>query len=61
MALEICAGGPIAVTAAMQAVNGWRAGAESENRAYEGLLPTQDRLEALKAFGEKRAPVFKGR
>ncbi|CZT23446.1 related to mitochondrial methylglutaconyl-CoA hydratase (Auh), putative [Ramularia collo-cygni] len=61
MATTICEGGPVAIRAAMQAVNGWKAGEGSENRAYEMILPTQDRLEALKAFGEKRRPTFKGR
>ncbi len=32
-----------------------------ERRCYEGVLPTEDRLEALKAFREKRDPVFRGR
>jgi len=35
-------------------------GLELETTCYETLLPTQDRMEALKAFGEKRKPVFKG-
>lgn len=61
MASTICEGGPVAIHAAMQAVNGWRKGEESENAAYEMVIPTQDRTEALKAFGEKRKPVFKGR
>ncbi|EME77805.1 uncharacterized protein MYCFIDRAFT_200224 [Pseudocercospora fijiensis CIRAD86] len=61
LAKTICEGGPIAIRAAMQAVNGWEKGEESENAAYETILHTQDRTEALKAFGEKRKPVFKGR
>jgi methylglutaconyl-CoA hydratase len=32
-----------------------------ENMAYESLLGTQDRKEALTAFVEKRKPVFTGR
>jgi len=61
MAKVICEGGPIAIGAAMQAVNGWRGGEESENAAYEIVMPTDDRTEALRAFGEKRKPSFKGR
>ena len=61
MAREICEGGPVAIKAAMQAVDGWELGEKSENAAYEMVLPTQDRTEALRAFGEKRKPVFKGR
>ena len=51
----------MAIRAAMQAVDGWERGERSENAAYELVLPTQDRVEALRAFGEKRKPVFKGR
>ena len=61
MARTICEGAPIAIQAAMQAVNGWRQGEKSENAAYELVIPTEDRTEALRAFGEKRKPVFKGR
>lgn len=59
VALEICEGGPIAIRAALQAV-GW-AREEVENKMYERVVGTEDRDEALKAFGEKRKPVFKGR
>jgi methylglutaconyl-CoA hydratase len=31
-----------------------------ENRLYQDCLPTRDRQEALRAFAEKRAPVFTG-
>lgn len=61
MATDICEGGPVAIRAAMQAVNGWQEGEKSENAAYEMVIPTEDRTEALKAFGEKRKPTFKGR
>lgn len=61
MAHVICEGGPVAIRAAMQAVNGWQEGEKSENAAYATVIPTEDRSEALKAFGEKRKPVFKGR
>ena len=61
MANVICEGGPVAIGAALQAVNGWRAGEKSENAAYDIVMPTEDRTEALKAFGEKRKPSFKGR
>ena len=35
-------------------------GLDFERASYEGLLKSQDRLEALEAFKEKRRPVFKG-
>lgn len=61
LANDICEGGPVATRAALQAVEGWQRGEESENAAYDLVLPTQDRVEALTAFGEKRKPSFKGR
>ncbi|CAD0082359.1 unnamed protein product [Aureobasidium vineae] len=61
LARDVCDGGPVATRAALQAVNSWGAGEEAENLAYERVLVTQDRIEALKAFGEKRPPVFKGK
>ncbi|ORY94578.1 ClpP/crotonase-like domain-containing protein [Syncephalastrum racemosum] len=36
-------------------------GLEVEQAYYQHLIPTEDRLEALAAFKEKRAPVFKGK
>ncbi|TDZ39140.1 putative enoyl-CoA hydratase 2 [Colletotrichum trifolii] len=59
LATEICEGGPIAIRAGLQAVN-W-AREEVENKMYERVVATEDRNEALKAFSEKRKPVFKGR
>jgi methylglutaconyl-CoA hydratase len=35
-------------------------GLDFERAAYEPLLQTKDREEALRAFKEKRKPVFKG-
>jgi enoyl-CoA hydratase/carnithine racemase len=66
LAAEICQGGPIAVQQAKYAIN---AGLESdlhtglaiEANAYQICIPTEDRLEGLAAFKEKRKPVYKGR
>ncbi|MEK5186349.1 enoyl-CoA hydratase-related protein [Solibacillus sp. FSL W7-1324] len=36
-------------------------GLQIERKAYELTIPTEDRIEALNAFAEKRTPQFKGR
>jgi methylglutaconyl-CoA hydratase len=60
LAREICEGGPIAVKAALIAVQGCAMGEKAENAAYELVVKTKDRDEALAAFREKRKPNFKG-
>lgn len=60
------ANGPIALQQAKYAIkNGMNAdlqtGLNIERKAYELTIPTEDRVEALIAFGEKRKPVFKGK
>ena len=66
IAAEITKCAPIAVEAAKAAIDGGLAcgiseGLLLEQRAYEVTLYTEDRKEALKAFAEKRPPVFQGR
>jgi methylglutaconyl-CoA hydratase len=61
LARDICEGGPIAIRQALQAVNGCGMREQAENAAYDVVVKTQDRDEALAAFREKRKPVFKGR
>ena len=58
-AMEICEGGPLAIGAAMRAVQGARD--VDEEKAYASLMGTEDRNEALRAFQEKRKPSFRGR
>ncbi|MEK4230632.1 enoyl-CoA hydratase-related protein [Solibacillus sp. FSL H8-0538] len=36
-------------------------GLQIERKAYELTIPTEDRIEALNAFSEKRSPQFKGK
>lgn len=62
----ILANGPIALQQAKFAIkNGMntdlQTGLQIERKAYEITIPTEDRVEALTAFGEKRKPIFKGR
>lgn len=61
LAMDICEGGPIAIKQALQAVNNFEMGQKAENEAYAGVIETEDRYEALRAFAEKRKPAFKGR
>lgn len=63
MAEAIAKNGPLGVRAAKRAINaglGMEAGLAAELEAYRSIIPTQDRLEGLRAFAEKRAPVYRG-
>lgn len=65
IANKICEKGPIAVRAAKLAI---RTGIEKdlegglliEDDCYKMVINTEDRLEGLRAFAEKRKPTFKG-
>lgn len=62
VATQIAQGGPLALEAVFRAVTGPGGPSEiAENVAYDSILHTEDRVEALKAFAEKRAVQFKGR
>lgn len=65
IAEQIARNAPIAVSQAKIAIdNGFGrdmiTGLALEQQAYEVTIPTKDRLEGLRAFQEKRHPVFKG-
>ncbi|GLI34455.1 enoyl-CoA hydratase [Desulforhabdus amnigena] len=66
MAAMICETGPIAIQQAKYAINyglesDLHTGLAIESNAYWVTIPTEDRLEGLTAFREKRKPIYKGR
>ncbi len=66
MAAMICEAGPIAITQAKYAVNygcevDLHSGLAIESNAYWVTIPTEDRMEGLTAFREKRKPVYTGK
>ncbi len=63
---EMLANGPLAIQQAKFAIKqgmgvDLQTGLQMERKAYEVIIPTEDRLEALTAFSDKRKPNFKGR
>ena len=63
---EVCRCAPVALTQAKRAIDqGWdlhlEAGLAWEKACYEVTIRTEDRLEGLRAFAEKREPRFHGR
>ncbi|HZU04919.1 MAG TPA: enoyl-CoA hydratase-related protein [Chloroflexota bacterium] len=66
IAARIARNGPVAVRQAKRALNmaretGFWSGWAYEQEAYQATIPTEDRLEALRAFAEKRPPRYTGR
>lgn len=65
LAKEILPNGPIGVRMAKRAIDkgmqvDLNTGYAIEEACYAQVIPTQDRLEGLKAFAEKRKPEYKG-
>jgi len=66
VAEQIAENAPLAIAAAKRAVDrglglGLDAALEVELEQYEAVLHSEDRLEGLRAFAEKRRPAWKGR
>jgi enoyl-CoA hydratase/carnithine racemase len=66
MAAMICETGPVAIEQVKYAINygletDIHTGLAIESNAYWVTIPTEDRLEGLAAFREKRKPVYKGK
>lgn len=66
LAQEMLTAGPLALRAAKQAIEAYRHGEfpkqlDAERAAYEIVLRSQDRIEGLKAFTQKRTPKYQGR
>lgn len=66
MAAMICEAGPLAIEQAKYAINhgletDLHTGLAIESNAYWVTIPTEDRLEGLAAFREKRKPVYQGK
>ncbi|WP_430789929.1 enoyl-CoA hydratase-related protein [Virgibacillus flavescens] len=66
LAVSMMNNGPVAVKQAKYAITqgmntDLQTGLAIESKAYELIIPTEDRLEALNAFSEKRSPQFKGK
>jgi len=65
-AAEMLKNGPVALRQAKFAISqgmntDLQTGLAIEAKAYELTIPTQDRIEALKAFSDKRPPKFMGK
>jgi enoyl-CoA hydratase/carnithine racemase len=65
MASEVARNAPVSLRQAKRAIDGGfhlplEEALDLENRMYQDCLATKDRVEALKAFAEKRRPNFSG-
>ncbi|KAJ3043291.1 hypothetical protein HDV00_005294 [Rhizophlyctis rosea] len=53
--------GALALDSPIRHLHNSSSGLAFEQTCYAQIIPTEDRLEGLKAFKEKRKPVYKGR
>jgi methylglutaconyl-CoA hydratase len=65
LAAEVAQNAPVSLRQAKRAIDGGlhlplEEALDLENRLYQDCLGTKDRVEALRAFAEKRPPVFTG-
>jgi enoyl-CoA hydratase/carnithine racemase len=65
LAAQVARNAPVSLRQAKRAIDGGLhlplgEGLALENRLYQDCLGTRDREEALRAFAEKRPPVFRG-
>ena len=65
LAANIAKNAPLALIQAKTAINkglevDLATGLKIEELAYNALIPTEDSLEGLRAFAEKRTPQYKG-
>lgn len=65
IARQILPQGPIAIQMAKISIDGGldrdiEGGLRLEQQCYDQVIPTEDRLEGLRAFAEKRKPIYKG-
>lgn len=66
LARSILPQGPVAIRMAKLAIDrgshlDMDSGLEIEQSYYAQVIPTEDRMEGLRAFKEKRKPVYKGK
>lgn len=66
LAIEMAKNAPLSLIQAKNAINNGvevdlATGLKIESLAYSALIPTEDRLEGLQAFQEKRAPQYSGK
>lgn len=66
LASDMMKNGPVAIKQAKYAITqgmntDLQTGLAIESKAYEFIIPTEDRMEALQAFSEKRSPQFIGK